>query len=375
MIKLYQLIVTSAEKGLELQKEDGSMPPGHNGPWKNPETPLRNTSHWLMIFLKAFKITEDNKFRNGANKCANYIKSDEARPKNYTFHHRIGNSHNKCNGLIGQAWTIESLFYASKILDDPELAEIAEEVFLLHPFNQDFGIWKSVEIDGSVLFYDMTLNHQIWFAAAGSMSDNPIITEKINIFLDNIDSNISLDESGLVKHPISRKLNSKDLLNSFKSKDNFRLFFGRLKHIIEDSVNLNSELNDLKIKCVGYHSFNTYGLALLKNHFGEHDFWESKKMQKILEYSNSERYAKELEQNKYGFPYNPPGLENAYTLHTFEKNEAEERKWVEKQLDRTFHYEDSLMNRKDVVSDANTYAARIYEAVRLPNYNLNVEEH
>ena len=49
MIRLWDLIVKSADKGKELQAGDGSMPAGHNGPHNDPETPVRNTAHWINI--------------------------------------------------------------------------------------------------------------------------------------------------------------------------------------------------------------------------------------------------------------------------------------------------------------------------------------
>ena len=56
---LYEIISLSASSALKLQRDDGSMPPGWNGPYRQQETPVRNTAHWLITFLKAYEITED----------------------------------------------------------------------------------------------------------------------------------------------------------------------------------------------------------------------------------------------------------------------------------------------------------------------------
>jgi len=350
------------------------MPSGHNGPWDDEETSVRNTSHWLITFLKAYEINESEKFRKAARKAVHYLESEEVRPNLYTFHHRLDSDKNKCNGLIGQAWTIEALVYADKVLNDMDLDELAQEVFLLHPFNEQFGIWKRREINGDILFYDMTLNHQLWFAAAGSMLENEEIRRQVEVFLDNLESNLGLYEEGLIIHHVSRTLHLRDFLNSFRSTDNFKLFFGRLKHILSDLKSRNSSKAISRDKAIGYHSFNTYALAILRKNFPDHDFWKSKKFEKVLEYTVSSDYKSEIESNKYGWPYNPPGIENAYTLHILRKDIDEEKEWMKKQLSKTFDFEENLMNNDELVIDGDTYAARFYEATRLPNYNLEEDE-
>jgi hypothetical protein len=53
---LYDFLGSAADRGLRFQKEDGSFPPGYNGSYDDPETPVRNTGHWLITFLKAYEI-------------------------------------------------------------------------------------------------------------------------------------------------------------------------------------------------------------------------------------------------------------------------------------------------------------------------------
>ena len=373
-MELYEILIESVEQGIKLQREDGRMPPGHNGPWNDPETPVRNTSHWLITFSKAYEITGEEKFKDAAEKSIEYLTSEEARPHDYTFHHRKKGEKTKCNGLVGQAWTIEALVYTAKVLDRDELMELAEEVFLLHPFNQDFGLWQRVEIDGELLFYDMTLNHQLWFAASGSMIESSRVREQVECFLDNLEDNMDLYSDGTIVHHVARDLSGKDFLNSFKNSKNFKLFFGRLKHLISDYRSETTSLEKSRNKAVGYHSFNTYALALIKQNAQNHAFWSSDKFKKALNYSKSEAYESELEGNSYGFPFNPPGIENAFTLNVFEQDTEKEENWITLQLSKTFDFDKNLMDKEEVVSDMNTYSARIYEASRLPNYELELND-
>jgi hypothetical protein len=141
MIKLYSLIIRSAEKGIKLQKKDGCMPEGNNGPWKFKDTPVRNTSHWLITFLTAYKLTKRKEFKSAAKKCADYLISKKARPYNGPFFcckdHLVPS-----NGLIGQAWVIEALILAGIELKNPSYKKTAEEVFLMHPFDEKLGLWQ-----------------------------------------------------------------------------------------------------------------------------------------------------------------------------------------------------------------------------------------
>ena len=46
---------------------------------------------------------------------------------------------------------------------------VAEEVFFQHKFIEKLGVWKRLEIDGSVGRIDQTFNHQLWFASCASL--------------------------------------------------------------------------------------------------------------------------------------------------------------------------------------------------------------
>lgn len=52
---LHEILERSASVGLDLQRKNGSMPPGMNGPYGEEETPVSNTCHWVITFLKCIK--------------------------------------------------------------------------------------------------------------------------------------------------------------------------------------------------------------------------------------------------------------------------------------------------------------------------------
>jgi len=371
MTKLEEIVISSAEKGLKLQEESGRMPPGSNGPWEDKETPVRNTSHWCITFLNTFEITDEERFLTAGEKCANFILEERFRPNGNTFQCRINPKKDYCNGLIGQAWVIEALSKAYEITKEDKYHEIAVKVFKEHPFDEILGLWKSVDTDGEILGYDTTFNHQLWFAASGSLLKDKEINQEIDRFMDRLEENLSVHKSGLVQHKLSPNLNLKGLVKALKEKrtDIINL---KIEDLDRKWNNKRIPRNNLKELAVGYHSFNMYGFALLNENYSNHSFWESNKFKEALEAIDAEDYKSRVEENKYGYPYNPPGIENAYAIQTFDNLRSERAEtWLEKQFEKTFNFDTGLMERNS--SDRETCSARIYEATRVSNLEVELD--
>ncbi len=369
-MNLYEIIVQSANAALSLQNlEDGSMPPGHNGSYHDPETPVRNTAHWLITFLKAYSISGETKFLKAAKKAVTYLCSDAARPMRAAFWHRRNPEKDTCNGLIGQAWTIEALVIAARDLERPDLTALAEQVFLLHPQEQPYGVWRRVNADGSYLGVDSTFNHQLWFAASGglltSSSQCKTVDARVRQFLGQLTRLFEVRSSGLIKHimppigPVTMRRQLKNVLERAQ----------KIKH----GKMISSNERYRQQKEVGYHSFNLYAFALLKQAYPDHSFWENQKFLSALKYVTTELYAREVETSKYGYQYNPPGFEVPFVLEVLcpgAQNSTQQMDWVSKQLQSCYNFESSLMDKN--ASDATTHAARMYESTRLPNLPLKL---
>ena len=356
---LYDFIRSASDYGLTIQREDGSLPPGHNGPYFDQETPVRNTGHWLIIFLKVYEITGDQKFLDAAYKAVNFLLSEKARPMNASFCHRKNSKKDFSNGLVGQAWSIEALSVAAQYFDNPDIVKTAQDVFLMHPFDENQGLWSRVEVDGSYLSIDGTFNHQLWFAAAGGLlkkcSENEEIGKRLNVFMDNVAENLSLYTSGLIVHHVK-----------------IRNLWQMVKRLL--IIVYNSSRKEIIYKAVGYHQFNLYAFALLKGSFPIHPFWDSKKFKTLWEYANTEEYSKELGKSEFGYSYNPPGFEMPFALEVFggeipDMREKQE-KWITEQIRLCFDFDSGLMTKG--TKDPETHSARIYEATRLPDLKINL---
>jgi len=349
-IDINKLITSNADFFLENLY---NLEPGHNGPYNDPETRVRLSSHLFLLFIKAHSVSEKDAYKKMADKCLEELLSDKARPFGYTFHLRNKKGKNRCDGLIGQAWVLEALTSAYDLIGSHNYRQLAEEVFLHHKQTKT-GYWKRCEITGQILSVDKTFNHQLWFAAAGAMistsKDDPI-GKQINRFMDNLDKNISIHKNGLIRHLIWPKITTP--IHLIKSRKTRKYLYN---------------------KEAGYHAFNLYALAILKERFPIHKFWSSKKFSKVLEYAISDEHLDLAEQNKYGFPYNPSGIELAYFIYIFRDKVKNYKKIMKESLERQFknHLDKRtlLMNRN--TNDPTNLAARIYEASRLPNLEFDL---
>ncbi len=365
-LTIYDIIENSASQALELQRSDGAMPSGHNGPYYDEETPVRNTSHWLITFAKAHELTGRTKFKEAVRKAASYLCSREARPMEKSFWHRKSSTKDTCNGLIGQAWTIEALATVPDIIEHKEAVRVAEEVFLLHPFHEGPALWERMNADGSYIGVDLTFNHQLWYAAAGALlsaqSGNDEVGRRVSRFLDNLHEHLRIRSSGLIRHVMVPKWSWKSLSKSVINRLRRFAFSERERH-------------NLWMKEVGYHAFNLFAFGVLKGVFSEHKIWNNKKLINSVKYVLKSEYINNIYNTKYGFPYNPPGFEVPFAMRSFnfvnlnskrEKNLR--RKLISHQISEYFNFEKKMMCKN--TEDKATQSARLYEATRLKNIKL-----
>jgi len=355
---LEDFLTQSATQALTFPKKDGSMPPGYNGPHHHPETPIRNTCHWLITFLKVYEITNDKKFLKASEKCINYILKEKSKYK-YNLPHRNIEGKDQCNGLIGPAWTMEALIIASKQLNRKDLSDLASEICLLHKFDENKGLWHRTEVDGKDLNIDWTFNHQLWFAAIGSMLDKEQYSEvhrQVQIFIDKLNKNFSTYKNGLIWHKVA--------LVPFSIKG--------LKAILSSIKIITIKKKRDIYRAIGYHQFNLYAFGILKEHYPNISFWNSEKIKKALTFLKTEEFEKGLEDNKYGFDYNVAGIEVAYVLQQFEEDSKDLQKyWLKEQLKRNYDFKNNMLSKN--TEDGLTLAARLYEATRLRDISLKLE--
>lgn len=356
---LYNILYSAASNAIQSQNKNGSFPSGSNGPYNHSETPVRNTAHWLTLLCRLTEIgkldkNEEEKFRVSALMAVEYLLSKNSRPFMKSFYCRQAEGKDTCNGLIGQAWAIEGLLSAFKVFKIEEARKTALEVFLLHPFDFKKGIWKRVEVNGDILSFDFTFNHQLWFAATAIQIEDSNINKLINRFFDLVVQNIETYSDGTVFH--ATKLGN---FNFFKKDEFFRSLINLLDKFKKKKIK-----KSLYSKSIGYHAFNLYALAIIKEYLPNHIFWNSEIFLKMLSVTRSEKFIHNLDQGPYGWSYNPSGIELAYVGLIFSLGEKYVQQWLSLQYEKTFDFNTKNLMTKGS-DDIITSSARIYEASRI----------
>jgi hypothetical protein len=355
-----ECILNEADKTIK-QIKDETFVGGHNGPYDDEETPIRVAAHWIIIFSYLYTKYSDNKYRQSIERLGILIKESQKSSTNNAFEVRNKEGKDKINGLIGQAWIIEGLIEVAKVLDDDTYYELACNAFFQQVFDDKRGIWNRVEINGEMLGYDKTYNHQLWFAAAGSLivnyRKNQEIEEKIKRFLDKSNELMLVKKDGLICHYMYT-------CNSLFKHLHYNI------ELLKDFFHIKS----IRYKEEGYHYFNMYAFTLLYKEYPHHSFFYSKTFLTALQYTLNFDKLKILENvhgitpnskcNIYSYGYNSPAFELPYILKHFAPdnyNESLEVLW-QKQIELTYDKKNRSFSLN--TNDKITLTARLYELVR-----------
>lgn len=347
---------------------------GNNGPYHDTETNVRNMAHYTAAFSALYEKTGTPVYLDAVKLLGQAILDSPCYNKKGVYECRKIKENDEVNGVIGPAWIIEGLIWAAKVTKDERFYERARECFLAVPFNESLGIWKRINTKGQILSADATFNHQLWFAAAGAMIDNYRPDEKIYTmlkrFIQRLPKSITIRNDGRIAH--------------FTYNDQNNLLIGavgRRWRDIQQTMAENSGKPSLKYKETGYHIFNLYGFAILKeNYRGNIEFLESRAFKKALDYINSEEYLKALDNadikmdsthittklkvefNIFAYAYNSPAFEYTKVAKCFDiyKESVDEHLW-KCQMEYTYDEEKSDFSKN--TDDSCTLNARLYEYV------------
>jgi hypothetical protein len=296
-----------------------------------------------------------------------YLLSEEPRPHNITFQARDSPT-NRCDGLVGQAEPIKSLALASEILGKESALKIALEVFSHHPFDENLGLWEAVEVDGTRLSYDRTLNHQIIFAsAAAELADEcEQAEERVVQFLDRLGDNIATRSTGLVRHYI-RPPGLKALTVVIRDPRHWPLLWN------EFAARYHAHSEERRRKELGYHSTVLASLATLKRKFPSHEVWDHSQIQAAISFTETEAYRDQVKNQASEYGSMLPGFNHAKIIHAFRDADPEElRPWIQLDIDRTYDPETGLLTRNAV--DPVFQASSICTATELPNVEIQVPD-
>lgn len=351
-----ELVLAAADGALAGQALSGEFPGGHNGPYHDPETPVRVTAHWAVALEAAHRLSGEARHADAAAAAVGYLLSRPARPAGAAFHCRRNPEKDLSNGLIGQAWAIEALAGPGVRLGVAGSTETACEVADLHPFDEDVGLWRRVNVDGSYRGYDLAFNHQLWFAAALASIDPtaaPGLAARVDRFLDVVGAGLlRTARDGRVIHAIPDPSPARRAASAALPPRGGRRRLAQWRRRVR--------------KEIGYHAFNLHAFATLRRLRPDHGLWESPRLRRAVRYVRSPSFLQGLAGNEFAFPYNPPGFEVPWALVAFglaDRDSPEVAHWVRRQIDHGWHAERGALVRG--TADERTAAARVYEAVPL----------
>lgn len=327
-----------------------------------------------MTFAWAYSQTGRSEYRERVRALADDLLSPAARPYGKGFvcleWHYCGLG----NGLIGQVWAMEALITASATLQAPQYAEVAQQLWLAHPFDATLGLWHTLEPDGTAGGIHPTLNQQVWFAAAGLMLPQPRpreVEERVRWFLNQIEGRLEVAPSGLLGMQMA--------LGRMDWRKRWERVAPALRAWARRILRRPSDYPEFtyRERSVGYHAFTLYGFALLKQQYTDHPLWQSPKLQRALRWMDSEGHKRALRRNPFAMGYNPAGFEVPFVLSVFGPMTPELieacRWWLSEQVRRHYNPETRCFDR--ATPDPVTLTARAYEATRLPNALLDLPLH
>lgn len=351
---LIDLVKQELHESLSRQLPNGSFQNGHNGPYSDAETCIRNTSHLMLALCAMYEKTGDERFYISAERALKYLLDNKHIGENGAYVCRISEGKDETNGVIGHAWIIEALLKAQNVIDS-NVKSVAEKIWQLHHFDYSLGIWaKPVSIANSYIF-DHTFNHQLWFAACIAPLALPEVDNQIKCFISKNLTRLNRYENGVIYHLSPVGDNISWLRNDF--------LLG-LRKILSPLKNRHQK-RDMYLHSASYHTFNLYALAMLKElgYGRELDaVLDTESLLKVLR--NEDLKEDLLKLPDIGIRYNPSGIEAAYALKILggESDEMAIKSWVDFQIKQTGSEAGILVGSSP---DKATSAARVYEAMRL----------
>lgn len=348
---LKEILLSTAAFGSNCQLDSGAMPAGRNGPHNHNMTGARETAHWAILFAYCSEVLGASQYRDNAVRAYDALTSKLFVPIGGAYWHRKEDGKSSYNGLIGQAWTLESLYYGFRVLKNADLLEAGLSLIRKHIFDEMLGLWFEVDLDGSRRQIGGTLNQQIWFTAMAVKFTNELNSIG-NRFLDRLTANSMIRKNGL-------------FYTGIRYRSMLHALYSEASKIRRHGIFSDPRFS---IDC-GYHLFTLLGLSFLYENFPQHSYFSSLQFERALNYAFTDQYATALAEADFGYQYNVPGLEYPFVYAIFGHRLQDGsfdivshafRKQFLKHLDMN----KLIINQNSV--DPITLTARTYEIYRIP---------
>ena len=99
---------------------------GLNGPYDDPETPVRNLCHLMIITSLEIKIFNNSKYIDILEKMSRELCGLQS--EDGLFIMRLKKEKDLCNGVIGHSWVIEALLYLHMVFKEEKYLNTQKEL-------------------------------------------------------------------------------------------------------------------------------------------------------------------------------------------------------------------------------------------------------
>lgn len=339
--------------------ETALVPGGHNGPYLDLESPVRNSAHWLSTMAAAFHLTGDEGFRRAGAALARYLMSASPSvdgvivqrqrfPKDWT------------NGVIGPAWVSEGLSLASRHLGIEAAGAAGAANLRRLGFDDGRGLWKAFDPATGASGVDRTVNHQLYCSAiAACYPDDMTLRGRVERSIETaLPKLIRTDQNGILEHhlaePPMRRLQHA-AIDHVRSGLGPRLRRAAMGH---------GAVTDKGQRDRGYHLFSLYAAVRLAKAANRPEVLSIPDLRAAARTLSSLTTDERYRTNDYTFAYNPPGFELPYVALSLPETQGDalmllSLDMLQAQMDMTLEPETGLFTRG--TRDPLTLSARAFE--------------
>lgn len=331
---------------------------GHNGPYMETESFVRNTAHWIISFSTMYALTNDIHYKEIVSRFSySLLHEVEKSPNGAIF--CIKKDTDPTNGLIGLAWVIEGLVEGYRVLGMPVFLDAAEKIYFSQLFDSRLHTWRVRDLNGTEHGVDIAFNHSLWFCMAAaklvSQRRNDKIDKEILDYLAHVGNMFTIYKSGLISH---------FTVNSERRVWNFKMRLRKQICAVTRKGLPWKNWNHVEYERA-YHLFSLYAFALLYQFYPQVSFFKSEKFRKLKAYGlDLDNFISFSDMNSYAYGYNSPAFELPLIQLIFGTRKDEE--YAEQLLALHQKYNIALdgISYGPNVPDTLTLDARVYEIMQ-----------
>ena len=353
-----RLAQSGSEQLFWINSTTALSPGGHNGPYFDVETPVRNSAHWLASMSIAYSLTGDKNFRRSGEALTRFLLSSLMKIAGVHVH-RQRFPKDWTNGVIGPAWVSEGLMLAGRHLDIDVATRAGADLLRGLGFDEERSLWQASDPATDSRGTDRTVNHQVFCTAiAAEFNQDSVLRSRVDRFIENsLGVIVRTGQDGVLQHHVPMSLAQRLAHRAFTAARN------RTGARFRRAAMRHGSVPDAALRDVGYHVFSLYSISRLAAARPSAQLAMIPEVRAAASAVTSIISAPHYPDNPYGYAYNPVGFELPAIVSTpgFEGIVSDEvvADAYRLQMDQTSEPDTGLLTRSTL--DPLVLSARGYE--------------